>query len=479
MDGESTGDRPEVPLICLIMRAFDAVRAARDYILPPAPTWAASSADLDLLAEHEGEFGLVLWQSLRDVQLWATTHPDGRAGLFAPRTPRSLDPAAFPPGLPEPVIRATSKLAVLASFSEFGNAEELSAACRAISEWAVGENKLRTAIRFIEAAAYLEPSNPEIAAAAGFLCFRGASHARTTSWYSRAIVLARQARDWEWYIRAHIRLGILYFQLGEHGRARPLYLRAARMAVRSGRRVLAAQANHDLLTIESDVGSLARGEEFAARALALYPVRHPRIPHLAHDYAFLLVQNRFFHRALVLLDFLSDDLFESQYRVILYGTVARAAAGVRDRDAFEAAAAKVRAVADATDEYVPAALVHVAEGARSFEEWDRAEAFAGRTLDIAQRRLDGTAHRLAARLLDEIAVRARAATNREPDERSRVTELTRLFLKRLKRRAAPRRVPGATLGTSVPADLAYFAGSGQGTISRPPEPIDPPFSSST
>ncbi len=477
-DRGCTGDPSEPPLFCLIMRVFQAANAARDYILPPAPAWTTASADLDLLDEHDGELGLVLWQSLRDVQLWATAPPDKRSRLFTPNPLRATTRAAILPALSLPATQAVAKLSALAFFPGFGNAEELGTACRAISDWAVGENKLTTATRFLEAAAYLESANPEIAAAAGYLCFRRADYARATLWYGRAIVLARQARDWVWYIRAHLRLGILYFQLGEHGRARPLYLRAARMAIRSGRRVLAAQAHHDLLTIESDVGSFEQGEEYAARALALYPVRHPRIPHLAHDYAFLLVQNRYFHRALVLLDALSDDLFEPQYRVILYGTAARAAAGVRDRNAFEAAAARVRAVADVTDEYVPAALVHVAEGARSFDEWDRAEAFAGRALDIARRRLDTTAARLAAGLLDEIAVRTPPATNRVPDERSRVTELTRLFLKRLKRRAAPGQVPGATLGSNVPTELGYFAGSGQGTISRPPEPIDPPFSSS-
>ena len=37
-----------------------------------------------MLAEIPGAAGLLLWQTLRDVLLWAATPPEARDGLFAP-----------------------------------------------------------------------------------------------------------------------------------------------------------------------------------------------------------------------------------------------------------------------------------------------------------------------------------------------------------------------------------------------------------
>ncbi|HWK89084.1 MAG TPA: hypothetical protein VNP72_03790, partial [Longimicrobium sp.] len=438
---------------------------SRPHRVLAAPSWAGG--DLGILDEDASAAALLLWQCARDARLWAATEPERRTDLFS----RGSGQAAAPGGanLPAEIAQPLAYLSGISQFPAFASDAGVAGACAAIAEWAAGAQKLATAACFAEAASLAEPGSAGRAAAAGYLCFRRADFPRAAIWYDRAIALARRSRDWVWYIRGHLRLGILLFQLGEHDRARPLYLRAARMAVRTGRRTFAAQAIHDLLTLESDVGTFAAGEAFARRALALYPLRHPRVAHLAHDYCFLLIQNGYYAQAAALLDQLSPTLFERQNRVILWGSIARAAAGMRHRDAFEQAARRVLQRAADSDENAASALLHVAEGARVFQEWDRAEQLAARALDLAVRRGEGTPHRLSLRLLDELCLREPAAPPRHTGAEREIAELSRLFVQRVKRLS--RALPGARLGRDLGANLSYCAGSGQGTITRPPDPI--------
>jgi tetratricopeptide (TPR) repeat protein len=383
----------------------------------------------------------------------------------------------------------------LAVFPTMAVPSEVAAACRALSAWAEASEQLETALRFAESAALADVDDPEHCAIAGYLSFRLADYNRAAAWYHRTVAIARtrmrknarnqhiesrlRRHSLRWYIRGHLRMGILYFQLGRHDLARPHYLLAERTALRRKKFSLAAQANHDLLTLESDVGTYADGEAYAARALEMYRVRHPRVPHLAHDYAYLLVRNGFYSHALFLLERLSPDLFEPRYQVIYWGTLARAAAGAGNRREYESAAYAVLQIADASEENAATSIVHVAEGARTFGEWDYSEWLAGRALEIGLKRKEATAIQLAETLLDALAERAPALPEAAPPAGARIAELSRLFIRRVGRQAAPERLSGTALSSSVPAELSYVAGIGQGTITRPPDPIDPPLRSSS
>ncbi|HEX5870506.1 MAG TPA: hypothetical protein VFY65_08825, partial [Longimicrobium sp.] len=64
--------------------------ASRRWCIPPAilrepdETLEASQ----ILLEHRGDLGLLLWNSLRDVTLWASVEPERRPGLFTPDAAR-------------------------------------------------------------------------------------------------------------------------------------------------------------------------------------------------------------------------------------------------------------------------------------------------------------------------------------------------------------------------------------------------------
>lgn len=429
-----------------------------------------------ILDEVPGPLNLVLWRVALDARLWALAPVEVRLTLFRKHQ-------SFINGTTGEVIsscpnisRPAASLLALARFPELASEREVSTACLQVSNWAESSGFLETALHFAEVAAMTSES-PELAAKAGYLAMRLADFNRAASWFQRTIHLSRRPRDWVWYIRGYLRLGALFFQMGRHDLARPKYRRAHKAAIRRGQVALAAQAYHDLLTLESDVGTFEKGEEYAARALELYPLRHPRLPHLAHDYAFFLVRNGFYSRAASLLEHLPPDLYEDRYRIVLFGTVARAAAGIRSRHSYERAAQEVLRRSRISEEFAPPAIIHIGEGARAFGEWELAEGYAALALDMAIRRRDVTAQRLARALLDAISVREPALTDQRPPRESRIPLITGRLVRAVGKSAAPESLRGAALGENTENGFDYFAGVVQGTMTRPPDPMDPPFSS--
>src|SRR5688572_678845 len=60
-------------------------RTARRWRTPPAITHGAEAFEGGgALDETQGNLSLLLWQVLRDVNLWSFTAPDAREGLFEP-----------------------------------------------------------------------------------------------------------------------------------------------------------------------------------------------------------------------------------------------------------------------------------------------------------------------------------------------------------------------------------------------------------
>lgn len=89
----------------------------------------------------------------------------------------------------------------------------------------------------------------------------------------------------------------------------------------------------------------------------------------------------------------------------------------------------------------------VADGAREFGEWERAELFAGRGLEIAHARHEGQPQRLAHEILDLVSIRD---GNRNPPVPAThdVASLVARILKRLAKHRAPADVAGAL--TKIP-----------------------------
>jgi hypothetical protein len=171
---------------------------------------------------------------------------------------------------------------------------------------------------------------------------------------------------------------------------------------------LAGKAHHDLVAIESYVGGYQAAVWQTSKALELYPLRSDRIPYLAHDFAFALMRHGFFAASLELLEAVWDHIPPAN-RLIINGTIARVSAGLRDRARYESAASHVALLSELCEDGSTWAYLHIAEGARSFGEWDRAESYASRALETAMRRRECDAQRTAYELLDAIMFRKPAA----------------------------------------------------------------------
>jgi tetratricopeptide (TPR) repeat protein len=432
--------------------------------LPPA----SQRHTFDFCGEVEGALGVVLWKRVRAVKLWAATRRERRRGLFTPPSGRTreqfLCAVTQAPELREPLATLTA----LVRWPERARPSAVAAACLAVAEWAEEQGKLETALQFAEAAAAARPRDPGAAAMAGQFCTRVAAVDRAVVWLQRAVVLARRALDRVWYIRAHLRLGHLMFHLGDYDQARRLYVLAGRMAARTGRRALAGQAQHDLFTVACEVGTYEDAENHAWKALELYPVRHPGVPFLAHDYAWLLNREGFFSSAHVLLRATLPHIAPHR-RLPILGSLARACAGTGDREGYGAAVGEVLRLAGETGEGAAAALIHVSGAARHFGDWVLVETAAARALDVAVQRGETEPQQRALAILEGLAAREPGLPDRTPPDGSRISELTAQFLVRLRKWSATAGAArGEPTGDAAPPDAP------QGVPAADSPPLAPP-----
>jgi tetratricopeptide (TPR) repeat protein len=419
-------------------------------VFPPAPLWPRD--ETVLLGETDAPLSLLLWQRARDVRLWATADPSVRARLFAGRedVERGLEATA---GLADGVAGAVRLLGALVRYPEFIPAAEVCAACLEVSEWADGSHMPETALHFAEAAALADPGSAEAAAVAGSACANQAADQRAAVWFFRSIRTARRLRNWEWYSRALIRLALLHYELGEHRRARRAGERACSSAEWSGHYTYAAKAHHALLLVECADGSYAGGERHARRALELYPHQFTRLPHLAHDYAYLLTCHGGYAAALTLLDAALPFFTLPWERIAIYGTVAKAAAGLGHRARHSEAVADILLLAAVSDTHAAGALVLAAEGAHLLGDRERAVRLAEYGLGIAEERREREPRRRARLVLDAVAAPAPAIADLPAEG---VASTTALFLQRLKKLRAP------TDAGEARAEMTQFTMSGRG-----------------
>lgn len=424
--------------------------------IPPAPEWPRDGWSL-----LDGPFGedlsLLLWLRARSVRLWAVVPEDSRSGLFAtPRPSFSQWEDETAAEFPE-IATALRTLGALVRYPELISAAHVVASCREISAWGDERGSLDVAVEFAEGAALADGETAQTAADAGHLSTRAAAYHRAWLWLMRSVAVARRTRDWEWYVRAHIRFGIMLYELGEHAKARPHYWRATRAALNSGRRTLAGKAQHDLLLIEAEAGSYLSGEKCARRVLEYYPRRYERIPHFVHDYAYLLVRHFLFAHALPLVEAVLPLINKPYERVAVLATLARAAAGAGERGKYEAASHEVVRIVAETDVNAAAALVATAEGAAVWGEWEKASCLALQARELAERRREGDPLRRALVLMARIDRREAPEAEQPPPCLARIDETSAACLNRLGAQRAP--APGMRARRVVTAGMAVSTAS--------------------
>jgi tetratricopeptide (TPR) repeat protein len=309
----------------------------------------------------------------------------------------------------EGVEELRSEMLGLGSFA-LGTAEPRAAsdALLRISEWAGGRGYAEAAVQCAEAAARLVPESSRRALAAGRTNRMFGDAARAELFYERAITLARAARNWRVYVRAHLGQGQVKKTLGDTDAARGHYFTAARAARGlSGEKWLAAQTQHDLLVLATEEGAFEEALRAGELALSWYPRHHGRIPALAHDIGLLLVRNHLYAPAESLLRKVMNLPIPPPDQVIGWSTVARAAAGIGDVDGYRQATEDVLRRIGLFDAHAAAAFENLAWAACAFGFWPESQQYATRSLEISESKGQGESTANARRVLVEAAAQRR------------------------------------------------------------------------
>lgn len=328
-----------------------------------------------VLDEVRGTLGLLLWQSVRDVTLWAALERAQREGLFAPPGARArLD--MLPAARGETVLEVPlTTLAALTGAPSEAVGPVVTLACLEVARWAEQRGAVGTAVSFAQAGALADPEDPEASLRVAELAVRARRDARAETWLRRTVGLARRAGAWDAYAAAHVGLGTVYARRGQPVLARRFLVKALRAARRHGLGERRGDALACLFGMARDAGDAAEAERYARGAVRAYRRGHPAVPAVLHELAAMWVARDDLARALPLLQRLLPGRAEPAARVVTLSLVARAAAGLGERRAFEeawsGAWALLRRLDDA--EIAPATLVELARAAAVVKDWPRME----------------------------------------------------------------------------------------------------------
>ncbi len=333
--------------------------------------------------------GVVLWQTVHDLILWASTPPERRGALWGRRALAKRDRQLREADLDDQLRPWLAVLAWILREGRVVPVEELVGAARRVSEWADGQSLPKTAIWYAQAAALIAPTVAEYAFDVGTLYqFRASDYTRAVTWYARAIGLAKRRTDSATYARAHRRMGQILMQRGAFDVAERAFRRAYKYSRRSGVRAVAGEALHDLFTLAVETGRKQEAEELARRAFHAYPSAHPGLVTLAHDVAVLWMLQGHHARALPILQAVLATGLDLSVRLMVVSGIARAAGGAGDRDAFLSAWVETWGIIDANPhlECVTSSLVRLAYGSALLEDRERVELAAAYSLELATKR---------------------------------------------------------------------------------------------
>lgn len=244
----------------------------RPWCIPPVMMRDAGEGleRVAVLEESEGELGVLLWRTVRDVELWAATPPARRAGLFHPesaeRRRTRLAETEVPPELAAPLDTLSALLAVPDRADEYTVAQ----CCAHIAAWASGTRARETALAYAQAAALALPEDADAALQTGACSLDAGQRARAEVWLRRAVGLGRRGRRWDAYSRAVFALARLHERAANPVRAVREYRLAHRAGLRHGVDEVRLGAARALLRLARASGDAERARNWAVAAQRAY-----------------------------------------------------------------------------------------------------------------------------------------------------------------------------------------------------------------
>jgi hypothetical protein len=210
-----------------------------------------------ILAETPDELGLLLWRTVLDVTLWATTPHEKRGSLFADGTADARLALLVATELPGKVSASVDTLHGMLSVPSRADAETMALCCLEVAAWARGAGLPHTAVAFAQAGLYA----------------RGAGQdARAETWLRRAVDVCRRDGDRVAYSSALAELGALYESRANTFAADRFYRLAYRAGRRYGVRARPARmrAAHGLFRLALRQEDNASAAQFALSAQRAY-----------------------------------------------------------------------------------------------------------------------------------------------------------------------------------------------------------------
>jgi tetratricopeptide (TPR) repeat protein len=206
-----------------------------------------------------------------------------------------------------------------------------------------------------------------------------------------------------------MRLGSLRRQAGDSDGAVAALSQARELAQRFGLPEIEGAALHDLCIIHFEVGAGDKGFACAREALSVHEPGSTAIAKVAHDVAVFMMQSRGdYTNALTVFRELENHTFDAPDQLLLWGNIARSAAGAGEMLVFERAWESARRLVErigVKKEQHAAALINLGEAALSAGRIDWAEAVASRAYEIGETR--GETHVL--QFAEELLSRVRSA----------------------------------------------------------------------
>lgn len=364
-------------------------RAGRPYVVPPALLRSGEPFDCHhVLDEVRSPLGVLLWEGVRDVLLWATTAPANRPRLFGPRAYQEKLAALHSLELDQEIRGMMVLLAGVMDRATQPDRQVVARTCQKLAFWAEERLLPRTSIWYAQAAALTAPESAEHAYTAGLLCRRNSEYTRAETWYRRAIGLARRRRDAQVYARAYMGLGKIFTVRNDPARAREAFLRTFRMARRAGIRKLRAEALHNLFVVAAETNQVSEALDDAQQAFRAYPRTDLGRITLAHDVAGFWVLQGQYMRALPVLEGLVRLLTHPSHRLFALSQLAWAAGGAGRLDVFAHAWIGTWQIIDdqPTLDCVTSSLLRLAYGSALLGDSERVDLASRLAIEIATKR---------------------------------------------------------------------------------------------
>jgi tetratricopeptide (TPR) repeat protein len=316
----------------------------------------------DVLTETSGPTALLLWLTVRDVHLWGSVDPDQRSGLFRENAADLRLSLIASVRLPARVEGGLRLLADMLRLPEFVSTSAIVAVCLDLASWSATDVGPCTAIAFAQSAAMADANSADSAFATAKYALAAGQLIRAESWFRRVIAVSRRGNHWECYVGAYFHLSAIFLQQGRHSAMKVTATKVLRASRRYGVRGWWSKTLYLLHLSARARGDSVESERYAYAAFRRVPYEKKSNVALVLDLGRWWADSRP-RRARKLLAELLARVIPPRDRAVALALMARAAAAMADRTAFDEAWAEthrlLRSLPDASGE----AETHLAHAA--------------------------------------------------------------------------------------------------------------------